>query len=320
MAPRPDPGHERAPAPSGGQPHAQGPGAAPVRSGETPRFSLVVTTIGRAEGLPKLMASLAAQTLPPAELVVVDQNDDQAAVAAGLAGDWPFPVAHLHVPGVRGASRGRNIGAAQTGGDVLVYPDDDCWYPPDFLAKAARLLSDPGLGFVCGRATDETGRTINGRFEAQPHSVDRRNVWTTSIEWLQILRREAVEAVGGYDEAIGVGAATPWQSAEAQDLLLRVLAAGARGHYDPDLVGHHAELPVARPDAALRRKLRRYARGMGHVLRKHRFGPGEAGKWLVRPLGGLAFALARLKLRQALLFLHVAVGRVEGYTGSLLTR
>lgn len=281
----------------------------------TPRISAIVSTLGDGAGLPRLLDSLSAQTLPLHELIVVDQNDDPAAVAQALAAPQEFRVQHVHTPGERGLSRGRNRGVARCSGDVVVFPDDDCWYPSDFLARAVSLLRAHGAQFVCGRAADETGRTINGRFETTRQAVTRANVWTTSIEWMQVFKTDAVAAVGGYDEQVGIGASTPWHSAEGQEMVLRILAAGKRGLYDPALIGHHEELRIHRPDRQLRLKLRRYARGMGHVLRKHGYGPRESLKWVVRPVGGVGLSLLQLNLPRAALYGNVALGRIEGYLG-----
>jgi glycosyltransferase involved in cell wall biosynthesis len=236
-------------------------------------------------------------------------------VAQALAAPQEFRMQHLHTPGERGLSRGRNRGFARCSGDLVVFPDDDCWYPADFLERAVSLLRADGVQFVCGRAADETGRTINGRFETTRQAVTRANVWTTSIEWMQVFETDAVAAVGGYDERVGIGASTPWHSAEGQEMVLRILAAGKRGLYDPSLIGHHEELRIHRPDRQLRLKLRRYARGMGHVLRKHGYGPVESAKWVVRPIGGASLSLLRLDVSRAALYGNVALGRIEGYVG-----
>ncbi|WP_299823053.1 glycosyltransferase family A protein [uncultured Jannaschia sp.] len=274
-----------------------------------------MATIGPAAPLTRLLDSLSRQTALPLEVIVVDQNDRDAPVAEAIGGAWPFPVVHLHTPGMRGASRGRNVGLRRASGAVVGFPDDDCWYPADCLARALALLADPDMGFVAGRPVDETGRTINGRFENAPQRIVRANVWTTSIEWLQFFRRDLLKSLDGYDETIGVGATTPWQSAEAQDLVLRALATGATGFYDPDMTGHHEELPVARSDPALRRKLRRYGRGMGHVLRRHGYGLVQFLRWSLRPLGGALIFLARRDVSRAKLHAAVAFGRLEGYVG-----
>lgn len=280
--------------------------------------SLVVSTLGRGAELHRLLESLAVQDAVGLELIVVDQNEEGDAIAEALTGRWPFPIRHERRPGIRGLSRGRNEGLRFVTTEVVAFPDDDCWYPTDFFARALNLLDEKEADFVSGRPTDESGRTINGRFKTDPQAIDYGNVWTTGIEWLQLFRLEALRSVGGYDETIGIGASTPWQSAEGNDLLLRLLAAGKRGWYDPTLVGHHAELKIDNPDAAMIRKMRGYARGMGHVLRKHRTGPLESAKWLIRPAGGAILSVLRGRWTVAKMYANVAIGRTEGMLGRII--
>jgi hypothetical protein len=195
----------------------------------------------------------------------------------------------------------------------VVFPDDDCWYPPWLLARVSDRLKETGADIVTGRAADEAGRSINGRYEATAQHVHRDNVWTTSIEWMIFFRRSVLEAVGGFDENIGVGAATPWQAAEGQDILLRALAAGFKGHFDPSIYGFHAELDITRPDPAMLQRAYAYARGMGYVLGRHGFGPASLTYWLVRPSAAAVIYAAMGHASRGRYYFNVARGRLEGW-------
>ncbi len=288
-----------------------------------PTLCVVVTSIGRPRPLQRLLASLAAQTRTDFEVIVVDQSDDGSLAAicsdahndpARPGGERLRPVRHVPRPGERGASRGRNVGLALTRAGYVLFPDDDCWYPPDFIERAAGALdADPTLAALSGRPVDAHGRTINGRFETRACAVDRRTAWTTQIEWLAVYRRAALVEAGGFDERIGVGAATPWQSSEAQDVVLRLLDRHARLRYDPTLTGRHEEFDTRSPDAAARAKGRRYARGMGHVLGLHGYGPLVASGWIARPLLLSALCLCSLLPRRATYYAGIALGRLQGY-------
>src|SRR3546814_1298417 len=91
-----------------------------------------------------------------------------------------------------------------------------------------------------------------------------------------LMRRSLFDAIGGFDERIGPGSATPWQVAEGTDLLLRAL------RERPDLATRFVWLPpevhvdgistgFGLTTAERRRKLRAYGRGTGHALRIHRY-------------------------------------------------
>lgn len=276
------------------------------------RMSLVVSTLGRTRELEILLDSLACQTLQPLEVLLVDQNDDERLLPLLKQDRWPFTVRHIRTPCERGLSRGRNRGWRLAKGDVILFPDDDCWYGPNFLDGASKAMMALGCDVLTGRATDENGRSINGRFETRAQQITRANVWTTGIEWVFFFRRHALEAVGGFDEKIGVGASTPWQAAEGQDILLRILEAGFLCWFDPAIAGHHAEIGSAAPDARARRKARAYARGMGYVLRQHRFGFGARAGWIARPLAGAILSLGRGRSKLMRYYGQIALGRLEG--------
>ncbi len=282
----------------------------PITADPFPLLSLVVATRGRAEPFATLFASLEAQTCRSFEVIVVDQNGDDRVGAPAEEG-WTFALTHLRTPAESGLSRARNSGLARARGAVILFPDDDCWYPPHFLAHALATMEACGADVLAGRAADEAGRDINGRFAKHATSIDRSNVFTTGIEWVVFFKRATLEAVGGYDVDIGVGAATPWQACEGQDIMLRALAAGAACVFDPSVYGHHAELDVAAP--SMLRKGRGYARGLGYVLRRHAYPVPAVASWIVRPILRAGLALLRGDRRRFDYYGAVAMGRYEGW-------
>jgi GT2 family glycosyltransferase len=284
-----------------------------------PVLSLVVASLGRTDQVARLLHSLSAQTFRDFDVTVVDQNDDDR-LAPVLAGDWTFPVRRIHTPGERGASRARNRGWRETRGATVLFPDDDCWYSPGFLQDALARMERLGCDALSGRAADETGRSINGRFEPVAQAVTRSNVWTTGIEWMVFYRRTVLEAVGGFDEDVGIGATTPWQSCEHQDILLRAGVAGFRCWYDPDVTGHHDEIVAGPPDERVLRKARGYARGMGFVLRAHGYPMHTRAWWMARALAGGLAALARGRRHMLPYYREAALGRLEGALGRTFSR
>ena len=280
-----------------------------------PFFSLVVSTRGRSHELRTLFDSLSRQTFRDFELVLVDQNGHNE-LSALVDQGWGFPVKRLERPAEQGLSRGRNVGWRAASGEYVCFPDDDCWYDPDFLEYSARQLAETGADVLTGRAAKEDGTSINGRFAHNAIWVTAAHqVWTTQIEWVAFFRRSLLVQLGGYDEDVGIGALTPWQACEGQDIVLRALELGARCYYDPSLTGRHAEIVLDRPSASTRKKALGYARGMGHVLRKHRFGIVAVLYWICRPLTRAGLSLAMLKPVDARYYVVIALGRLEGAVG-----
>src|SRR2546427_827401 len=95
------------------------------------KFSLVQATLGRTGELARFLRELDQQTYRSFELIVVDQNPDQRLAPILAPYESRFPV--FHVRSEKGLSRARNVGMRQIGGDVVAFPDDDCWYPPHLL-------------------------------------------------------------------------------------------------------------------------------------------------------------------------------------------
>ncbi|HYP85729.1 glycosyltransferase family 2 protein [Variovorax sp.] len=282
------------------------------------KVSLIMSTFGRLDEVVEFVRSLAHLDHDDFELIIVDQNPDERVRLACEAEPVRFTLHYLRSPLVKGLSRGRNLGIAQASGDVLCFPDDDCLYPPDLIGKVLRRFDETGADILCGRAATPDGRSINGRFEKTAQGVTLRNVFTTQIEWVVFFKRRVFDAIGGYDEDIGVGASTPWQSCEGPDITIRALRAGYSVHYDPDLNARHPEFDTRNPNEASRAKGRRYARGMGHVIRKHGYGLMFLANYLVRPFGGACIALAKANFARAAYYLNVALGRAEGYAGVCL--
>ena len=277
------------------------------------RLSLIVSTIGRSEDLRVLFDSLVRQTITPFEIIIVDQNVDQRLVNVINDYEERLPLKRIHTPGQLGVCRGRNIGWQSSSGELLLFPDDDCWYPVDFLERAVSILIRTGADFVSGRSADETGRSINGKFRNTPCWVDRKTVWTTQIEWTVLMNRFVLSVTGGFNETLGPGAGTPWGANEIQDLTLRAMKAGFQQFYDPTLYAHHKSMLTQNPGKRLRKKGRFYARGMGRVLRIHGYGIQHAVYWAVRPLARIAEAILLVRFKCALYQKEISIGRLEGY-------
>ncbi len=276
------------------------------------KLSAIISTLGRQAELDVLFRSLEAQTFRDFEVIIIDQNDDDRLSFLDNAA-FSFPISRIHTPKERGLSIGRNRGLEFAKGEFIVFPDDDCWYPEDLFARAIDAMESKSLDGLTGRAANESGQSINGRFETKTQTVTRQNVWTTQIEWMAFFRRDLLEMLGGYDPVIGVGAASPWQACEGQEIVLRALEKDANIVFDPSMYGHHESLYSRRPSSQLIRKSRNYARGHGRVLKMHGYSWAHMGFWVVRPILKAAFNLMRFRPALAEQAANVAIGRAEGY-------
>src|SRR5271170_6306948 len=134
----------------------------PGWSNQRMMVSLILSTLGRSREIDVFLESLAIQEFKNFEVIVIDQNTDDRLVPVVDPARWPYPIKRIHTPDQRGVSRGRNAGLKHAKGDIILFPDDDCWYPPWFLSKAVELLERYSCACLSGRAADEAGRSING--------------------------------------------------------------------------------------------------------------------------------------------------------------
>jgi ADP-heptose:LPS heptosyltransferase/glycosyltransferase involved in cell wall biosynthesis len=285
----------------------------------SPRVSLVVSTMNRTEELAGLMDSLLGQEFKDFEILVVDQNSDDRIVPVLERYQSELNISRIPTSGRTGVSSGRNDGWRRARGDFIVFPDDDCWYPPWFLRRGLQILDSSGAELVCGRFADETGRTINGRFASRAHYITPRSVWIAQAEWVTFHRRGLLERLGGFDEGLGIGSSSHWQAAEGPDFILRALEHYCVCYYDPSLYGFHREYDLDNPAGGMARKGRVYGRGMGYVLRRHRYGVLNLLYWASRPLATAFISVFSGRFYRALYSLSVSVGRIEGWTGWVWT-
>ncbi len=274
------------------------------------KFSLIMGTMGRTEEVAACLDSLARQDHRDFELLVVDQNPDDRLMP--LLADHAQRMRIVHLRSAPGLSRARNLGLRHACGDVIAFPDDDCWYPLGLLSHVKqRFDSEPALDGLTGRFVDGAGRS-EGRWLPRSQPLNPYTVWRGAISFSIFLRRPLVERIGGFDEALGVGAGTPWGAGEETDYLLRGLRAGGRIAYDHRLVLRHPVKTAEFGPAAIERQCR-YEAGFGRVIRRAGY-PAWYFPWVcLRTLGGAGLALVRGRVAQARFKWLSVRARVRGW-------
>lgn len=109
-----------------------------------PSITCVIPVRDGAAHLRTALASVLGQTLPPAEVLVVDDasTDDSAAVAERF-GD---PVRVLRLPENVGPAAARGIGARAATGELVAFLDaDDLWEPDRLALQSAHLELEGGI-------------------------------------------------------------------------------------------------------------------------------------------------------------------------------
>src|SRR5450756_1841604 len=118
------------------------------------RFSLIVATLQRTTELRRLFASLERQAYRDFEVIVVDQNPDDRLLP--IIGAFAAKLTIRRLTCAPGLWRARNVGLREAKGDIVSFPDDDCWYDGGLLAIVNQRLTDhPEWDGVLGDAVDQ---------------------------------------------------------------------------------------------------------------------------------------------------------------------
>ena len=244
-------------------------------------LSLVVSTVGRPREFARLLASLdSCPGVESIQLVLVDQSADASCVR--VLAEQGTRAQSAHTTSGRGASRGRNAGLALATAPVVGFPDDNCWFPPATPARVlAHFAAHPGVAGVSGRQLTVDGAPSMLRWRTRPGTVTRHNFLHTSIMSTMFFARAAIDAVGHFDEGMGVGSEGWYGAGEESDLLLRVLGDGGHVDYDPDVVVLQEETREE-DDPRFAAKMLRYGSGMGHLWRLHRLSRAQLGYYAAR--------------------------------------
>ena len=207
--------------------------------------SVVVPNFNGRRWLPGCLDSLAAQTLAPAEVVVVDNGSSDG--SAALASERPG-VRVLQLSRNLGFAAAANRGIAATDADGVALVNTDVVLAPDWLERmVAALSSAPDVGAVACKMVDLDDPTVlydagdvlrrdgvceqRGRFERDEGRFDEPGEVFAACAGAALYRRGAVLDVGGFDERF-------FLYLEDVDLGLRLRLAGWRCRYEPAVARH----------------------------------------------------------------------------------
>lgn len=281
------------------------------------KLSLVLATVGRADDVGRLVRSLAAQTSGDFELIVVDQNsDDRLLPYVVQAREAGLEVTHLRQE-IPNLSAARNLGIAQARGEVVAFPDDDCWYEPQVIELVCAAFA---------AHADWRGVVAQWVEQSEARGGQPADALLSSERWRRFrdgdassiclfMRLDLLRQLGGFDARLGVG---QWfGAAEETDLILKALGQGAVVARCSAARVHHRYVPPEQAQASLSwRAVLRRARGTGALYVKHRLAPVVVVRGLLAPP---AKAVWHWRGSHALkLALATSVGRLQGAMAWLL--
>jgi GT2 family glycosyltransferase len=271
------------------------------------RVGVVIATRDRRDSLLRTLGQLRAlEERPP--VVVVDNGSTDGTPDAVRTADAGVEVVAL------GRNRGaaaRNVGLERLDCAYVAFSDDDSWWAPGALERAVEVLdAHPRLAVVAARVLVGDGAREDPVCAQMAGSPLGRRPGAPGPAVLgfvacgAVVRREAMLAVGGFDERYGIGG-------EETPLALELASAGWELAYVEGVVAHHHPSTGPRPSRVARQIrnelwsawLRRPAPAALlvtlHVVRASLGRPGDLARGLAQALAGATWVARERRLLPA---------------------
>jgi glycosyltransferase involved in cell wall biosynthesis len=218
------------------------------------RLELLIPTLRRPNLIRGALESVARADVPARMQVSVTViNNDTTAELPGLdqvLRSMRFPTALLHEPRP-GKSVALNTAVARSTADVLGFVDDDEELDRRWFRIAEDALQAETVDFIGGRSLPMWRESIPAWVPAEyPAVLGIADAGTEPRAYgpgfsamltggNAVIRRALLERIGPFSPVLGPRAERRLFSCEDEDMYLRLVDAGARGRYVPELVVYH---------------------------------------------------------------------------------
>lgn len=190
-----------------------------TQSTDAPRVSIVTAFYNAAPFLTETIGSVLSQDFDDFEYLLVDDGstDRSTAIAKDYQRKYPDVVRYVEHPGHanRGVAASRNVGIRKARGELVAILDgDDSWAPQKLREQVDVLDRHPNVDAVCG--STRYWRSWNGgqdEIVTSGHAQNRPVPPPEAVLGVYplgrgsapcpsdlLMRREAIEAVGGFEE------------------------------------------------------------------------------------------------------------------------
>jgi glycosyltransferase involved in cell wall biosynthesis len=192
-------------------------------------ISVLITTHNRHAELRRAIASVAAQTRLPRELVIVDDGSTPPVALDDLQLPAALPLRLIRNPAPSGPARARNIGIAAAQGAWIAFLDDDDEFRPGKITMVGSALACWGdRTDVLYHAAEIVMVNEGVRYASKPQAADGAQAMYRALLIKNIVggtpmvvaRRAILLAHQGFDASLG--------ALEDYDLWLRLARHGAR--------------------------------------------------------------------------------------------
>lgn len=146
----------------------QSPAIAPIQSTHDARVSVILPTFNRAHLIAESIDSLLAQSVPPIEIVVIDDGSTDG--TGDVVKRFDAPVTYIRKEN-GGKLSGINLGLKQITGDYVLIMDDDDLLPVDAIENLMTpFVRNPELGLTYGSLQ---------KFQVNPETGAHEDVYTS---------------------------------------------------------------------------------------------------------------------------------------------
>lgn len=276
------------------------------------KISLIQTASTREKELVRFISSLQKQKICDSdqiEYVFVDQGDNYH-----LFLEIKNKVDFIYIKtDCCSLSHARNLGLDAASGDIICFPDDDCWFPNGILADVLSKFNDEGIDGYTGRVTNEDGVPYNVYKPNSCMLTKEKHFGASSI--CMFLRN--VHEIR-FDENIGVGSKFGIESGEETDYLSRYISLGNKVNYCPNLVVYHP-VNLLRKDKGYISKTYSYAIGAGYVAKKNKYSLIYKFRMLIRPFLGMIVFFIKGDMYMSKRSRATLYGRINGLNKSIMS-
>ena len=214
------------------------------------KVAVIIPTWNAGRMLQEALESVAAQTVRPTQVVVVDDGSTDDSVDVVSA----HPAVALIRQSRCGTAAARNTGIARTDADVVAFLDVDDLWPPRSLSVRIAALREAGADGCYGVVEEFLDPAALSR-PVRPRSAAR-------VPGSILVTREALARVGGFDESLPGGEGVDWVArfdatglrwTKVDDVVLRRRIHESNKSRDPQYAKRTGLLEVARRSIAAKR-------------------------------------------------------------------